>query len=219
MLTNSVGFHLFNRVVTEQKQLDADGPATRVLLTLLEGKDPRGTSFWDLQEQGGVRDLDDSEAERLLYRVALEGIRKDPWGFLLFTPSLAWHMLLAPAAWIPVWGETVAVHPRLETPPPLAVTAASLAWRWTLEEIHGSLWPFLCWAAVAGTCLGLFLPQRNLILALAWIPAGYLLSSACVEYFSPRYNSAIVPFVAALAMVPLGLLLTVCNRWVQRSVA
>src|SRR5215510_7490440 len=30
MLTNSVGFHLFNRVVTEQKQLDADGPATRV---------------------------------------------------------------------------------------------------------------------------------------------------------------------------------------------
>ena len=60
-------------------------------------------------------------------------------------------------------------------------------------------------AAIAGVFLGFLLPQRLLILALAWAPIGYLLASAFVEAYNPRYNVAIVPFVAALAMIPLGL--------------
>ncbi len=37
-LTNSMGLHLFNRVVTEQQQLDENGPATKTLIDLLGGK-------------------------------------------------------------------------------------------------------------------------------------------------------------------------------------
>jgi hypothetical protein len=113
--------------------------------------------------------------------------------------------------WIPAWGETIPTFPRLENPPLLSLTASSLAWRWTLEEINRDLWPIICWAAVAGTLLGLLLPQRSLILALAWIPAGYLLSSALLEKFSARYNPAILPFVVALSMVPLAMVLTFFN--------
>jgi hypothetical protein len=90
-------------------------------------------------------------------------------------------------------------------------TASSLAWRWTLEEIHRDLWPIICWSAIAGTLLGLFLPQRILILALAWIPAGYLLSSASLEKFVARYNPAILPFVVALSMLPVAMVLTFFN--------
>lgn len=38
----------------------------------------------------------------------------------------------------------------------------------------------------------------------AWVPVGYLLSSAGVEHSNPRFNAPIIPFVAALAMIPLA---------------
>jgi hypothetical protein len=209
VLADSLGSHLFNRVVTEQRQLDEDGPATKRLLTLLEGKDPRGIPCWEILGHRRVSELSRLEGETLLRKVSLEGIRKDPLGYLSYSPRLAWNVLVAdPYWWILAWGDTIAPYPRLETPPPVAITASSLTWRWTLEEIHRVLWPILCWAAVAGIFLGLLSPQRILILALAWVPTGYLLSSAFVEYFNPRYNVAIVPFVAALSMVPFGLILT-----------
>ena len=207
MLSNSMGFHLFNRVVTEQKQLDEEGPATRLFLTLLEGKNPMGVVHWEIREQGRVRELSYPEQETLLRQVALEGIRKDPWGYLIYSLPLAWKVLLGDpfGGWIPAWGDTISSYPRFENPPPLAFTASSLAQRQNLERAHRVLWPILCWAAIVGTFLGLFLPQRPLILALAWVPIGYLFASASVEYFNPRFNVAIVPFVAALAMIPLGL--------------
>lgn len=220
MLTNSLGFHLFNRVITEQKLIDKEGTATRTLLSLLEGKDPRGIPHWEIMNQDGLRKLNYLDAELLLREVSLEGIRKDPWGFLVFTPQLAWRLFLTPSAWIPAWGDTIQVNPRLENPPPLIFTASSLAWRWTLQRINRILWPLICWTAVAGTFLGLLLPQRILILSLALIPAGYLLSSAFVEQFAPRYNSAVVPFVVALSMVTFGTILTFLNlKQVNRKMA
>jgi hypothetical protein len=211
-LSTSFGYHLFNRVVTEQKLLDENGPATRILLNLLEDKDPRGVPHWEIRSHSGVRKLSDLEAASLLREVSLEGIRKDLWGYLSFTPQLAWKLFLTePSYWVPAWGETIPVFSHLESPPLLMFTASSLAWRWTLEEIHRDLWPIICWSAIAGTLLGLFLPQRILILALAWIPAGYLLSSASLEKFVARYNPAILPFVVALSMLPVAMVLTFFN--------
>jgi hypothetical protein len=210
-LATSLGFHLFSRVVTGQKLLDENGPATRTFLNLLEGKDPRGVPYWEIWNQNGFRKLGYTKAELLFREVALEGIRKDPWGFLVFTPQLAGRLFLTSSNWIPAWGGTIQFSPRLENPPLLSFTASSLNWRLTLEETHRVLWPIICWSAVAGTFLGLFLPQRILILALAWIPAGYLLSSAFVEKFDTRYNSSIVPFVVALSMVALAMVLTFVN--------
>lgn len=205
-LARSKGYHLFNRVVTTQRLLDEQAPATSRLLTLLEGMDPRGQAWWTVRHHKRVEDLDDKEAELLFRQVAQEGIRKDFWAFMSYTPSLAWRMLLAPTAWIPVWGDTIAASQVLESPPALAVTAASVAWREILEDISQALWPMLCWSAVAGAVLGLRSPRPGLSLALAWVPVGYLLSSASVESFSPRFNAAIVPFVAALAVIPLAIL-------------
>lgn len=211
-LTYSQGFHLFNRVVTEQRQLDAEAPATSTLLTLLDGMDPRGVAWWDVRDHGRVRDLSDEEAELLFRRVSMEGIRKDPWAYFSYTPLLAWRMLFAPADWIPAWGDTIAFHHSLESPPPLGVTGASLAWREAMERAHRVAWPILCWAALGGLLCGILLPGRALALALAWVPAGYLLSSAGVEYFSPRYNAAVAPFVAALAVIPLPTLCGLFGR-------
>lgn len=207
-LSTGVGFHLFNRVVTEQKQLDKEGPATRRLLTLLQEKDPGNVPFWELREQGRVPELSYTEADNLFRTVALEGIRKDPWGYFIYSFPLTWRVLLGdPFGWLPVWGDTISSYPRLENPPLLTFTASSLTQRQNLEKAHRVLWPILCWTAIAGTFLGLLLPQRNMVLALAWVPIGYLFASAVVETYNPRFNVAIAPFVAALAMVPIGLVL------------
>lgn len=118
-LANSAGYHLFNRVVTEQKLLDEEGPATKILQTLLQGKDPRGLDHWEIRQQGRVRELSYLEVETLLRKVSLEGIRKDPWGYLTYSHRLAWNVLLAaPSEWIPYWGQTISSYPRLENPPP-----------------------------------------------------------------------------------------------------
>lgn len=216
VLTSSTGLHLFNRVVTEQQLLDQNGPATRTLLNLQEGKDPRGIPHWEVLN--GV--LDYNQKELLLRAVSLEGIRKDPWKFLGYTFPLAWRMFKADSFyWIPLWGDTASLHPRLETPPVLGFTASSFAWRRSLEEVHHSLWPVICWAGVVGMLLAVFHPQRVLIFSIAWIPIGYLLSSASVEYFNARFNVAVAPFVAALSMVSVSMVLaapSICKRFFRK---
>jgi hypothetical protein len=205
VLANSFGLHLFNRVVYEQKQLDEDGPATRTLITLQRGRDPRAGYWWDLEDPGG---FDERQAEILLRRVSWEGIRKDPWAFLIYTPTLAWKILWADASdSMPQWGETAKVYPHLDSTPPLVFTASSLAWRFTLDQTNRVLWPVLCWSAVFGLFLGLFLPRRTLVLAFAWVPISYLLSTACLESFDPRYNIPTIPFITALSLIPLAFVL------------
>jgi hypothetical protein len=198
----SSGFHLYNRVLSEQKLIDESGPATRKLRSLLAGKDPR-VDHWIVREQPGVRDLGYSEQEHLLHAVALEGIAKDRLGYGWYTLRLAWRDYVAPTDWIPTWYESTAPTPDLEDPPPVPFSASGLTWRWTQEDLQATIWPILCWLALAGTLLGLIHPQRGMVAALACIPIGYLLASGAVEYFSPRYNAAIEPFVAALAVLAL----------------
>ena len=213
-LADSAGFHLFNRVVTEQKLVDHKGPATRRLIALLGGDDLRNMAWWTVLRHPGVRELSDAQTQRLLRDVSIEGIRTDPWRFLLYIPRLAWRELLADAnTWIPAWGETGVTNPRLERPPLLPFTAAGLRWRWGMEKLQRNIWPLLCWLAVAGAIVGMAVPQRALVLALAWVPTGYLLCSASLDYFAPRHNVPITPFLAALAMLPLGLIFTILANW------
>jgi hypothetical protein len=209
-LTNSVGLHLYNRVITEQKLLDKNGPATQRLLGLIPGKDPSSYRHWELTAQDAIRTLPSSDQELLLRRVSMEGIATDPAAFVVYTFRLAWRTFWVPTDWIATWADTIPVFSRSENPPPLAFTASSLQWRWSLENIHMVIWPVVCWAAIAGTLLGLSGQNRLWVLAMAWVPIGYLLPTACADVFCPRYNAPLVPFVAVLAMLPL--------EWIRRVV-
>jgi len=201
-LATSSGLHLYNRVLSEQKLIDEAGPATRKLRSLLAGKDPRA-DHWIVREQPGVRELGYKEQERLFRAVALEGIAKDRLGYAWYTLRLAWRDYVAPTGWVPTWYESPDPTPDLEDSPPVPFSASGLSWRWSQEELQATIWPILCWLALAGTLLGLVHPQRAIVAALACIPIGYLLASGAVEYFSPRYNAAIEPFVPALAVLAL----------------
>jgi hypothetical protein len=201
-LATSSGLHLYNRVLSEQKMVNEAGPATRRLRALLAGKELRA-DHWIVREQSAVRELDYTEQEKLLHAVALEGISKDPLRYALYTLQLAWRDYLAPTGWIPTWYESTAANPNLDDSPPLPFSASGLTWRWTQEDLQVTIWPILCWLALAGALLGLTHPQRSIVAALACIPIGYLLASGAVEYFSPRYNAALVPFVPILAVLSL----------------
>jgi hypothetical protein len=207
-LSNSLGFHLFDRVVWEQRLLDYDGPATRNLLTILNGKDPRGIPSWEIREYEGLRELDYIEQEALLREVSFEAIRKYPRDYLKYTLLLACTDLVGDSTHsIYAWGETLSAQPRLENPPLLRFAASDVRWRLTMDEIQRFLWPILCCTAIVGAFGGLFFQQRLLILALSCVPAGYLLSSACVEAFVPRFNLAVVPFIVALSVAPISAVL------------
>ena len=113
-----MGLHLFNRVVTEQKQLDENGAATKMLIDLLGGKDPKGVPHWQIREDTNIQKLGYFQQERLLRSVAIEGILKEPWAFVASTPYLAWKLLMADASgWLPGWGGTSQRYPSLENPP------------------------------------------------------------------------------------------------------
>ena len=56
---------------------------------------------------------------------------------------------------------------------------------------------------LAGLLFLAWLPGRLVFLALAAVPAGYLLAGAFADVFVPRYMIRVVPF--ALVLVPLPL--------------
>ena len=56
-ISTSAARHLYNRVVYEQRQLDRTGPATRTLLEILDGEDPRKLPFWHLLHRPGFKQL------------------------------------------------------------------------------------------------------------------------------------------------------------------
>ena len=216
-LADSSGFHLYNRVVNEQGLLDETGPATRDLLGRLGGDDPRGFPHWALREHPGMRGMEYDDAERLLHQVSIEGIRKDTWKYLAYTPALAWRELRAKPS-VQAWAGTSVAHQRLESPLPFAPSAAALRWRWRMDAITGSAWPILCWTAVAGALLGLLTPHRRLVLALVAASAGYILATASLERFAPRYGLMLVPFMIAMSLMVLAPLLSVWRRAQQRPV-
>jgi hypothetical protein len=198
-LVNSLGYHFYNRAVEDQKLLNRKGPATQRLLQLTEGQDPRSLPWWLLP----AGEMLSPERERLLRDVAVESIRTDPVGFAVYTFRLAWRDFVAPTDWITPWGETLTADRSFEPPSPLPFSVSALKWRLGLERINESVWPVLCWTAIAGTLIGLTGRHRIFVLGIAWIPLGYLLPTAVSEAFCPRYNAPIVPFVVMLAMFSL----------------
>jgi hypothetical protein len=210
--TTSTGLHLYNRVITEQKQIDPTSAATVRLRQSLHGVDPTTLAWWDAVALGDLRQLTEDDYEVVLRQVAIDGIRRDPWAYISYTPALAWRMFIAPTGWIPAQGDTPRVDVRFENPPLLPPTASATAWRLALEALQSFLWPALCWLAVAGALGGAWSRSPALTLGLAFVPVAYLLASATVEYFSPRYNAPLVGVVTVLAMIPIDWLLRPVER-------
>jgi hypothetical protein len=206
-LSVSSGFHLFNRMVIEQKELNQDGPATKRLLSLMAGADPRTfQSHSDVRNYGSVRDLGYDEAERLPSDVSKEALFGNPWRYITYTLRLGWRDFLVPTDWFPPWSDTDPQVPSLENSPLVAFASPALGWRRALDSVNRTVWPISCWLAILGTLLGLMTRYRFLTLVMAVVLVGYLLSSAVVEFFSPRYNGAMVPFVGFLAVLPVQFL-------------
>ncbi|HWC99071.1 MAG TPA: hypothetical protein VG456_20065 [Candidatus Sulfopaludibacter sp.] len=203
-LATSGELHLYNRVVIDQKLVNPNGPATLQLQSLMGGR--AATDFighWAVRDQPGLRALGDEESRHLLGRVAMEAILQHPARFLAYTPYLAARTLAAPTEWVNLWPGSEAVSPSLENSMPLPMTTLSWYWPRVLDAANRVIWPGLCFAAAIGAAIGLRRGRRRLILAMALVPAGYMLASAFVEYYNPRFNAPIVPFVVALAMLPL----------------
>lgn len=201
-LADSSALHLFNRVVAQQRLLDPSAAGTRTLLASLGGADPRGLSWWDAWSKLQSPDMPDSTFQALLGRVAWEGIRSDPVGFVGYVPALAWEELMSePSTWTPRWGESKERQPTLEVPAPGPVTASGLAWRERTAAFARQAWPAIGWLALLGMAIAAWHPERLVVLALASVPAFYLLGTATLEAFDVRYNFPVSTCLIALGAV------------------
>jgi len=75
----------------------------------------------------------------------------------------------------------------------------SQIWRQVVEKLFARSWKVVPWLAIAGLLWVPFLADRLLFLSFAWIPCGYLISTAFGEVELGRYNVADIPFVFAVA--------------------
>ena len=196
-LTNSTGGHLYNRFIADQKLLDENGPATKRLMGYLGGKNPTEFRHWELD------DFIHEDKDSLLKSVSTEAIRNYPVRAVMYTFPLAWREFIAPTDWISTWAEAVLASPEFENDSPLPVSVASLEQRSRLDAINVFVWPALCAMAILGVVLGLMGSHRGLVGAQIVIPLAFMLGTACADIFCPRYNAAVVPFVAAFAVLPI----------------
>ena len=212
-LTTSSGLHLWNRVVTSQGALAEEGTETRKLLALLGGSDPRGRPHWEVKDALEAKGLTYPEVEDLLGLVAKEAIRERPFAFAAFSFEQAWRLYVADAAgMIPRWGEQRAMVPELESPPLVPLSGSAYLWRGFLAAVHSATWLPLCWLSIAGLALACFLAERRLLLALGLVAPCYLFATANIEFFLPRYNVAVIPFMVCAAMAPLALVVALVAR-------
>jgi len=205
-LTNSSGVHLFDRIVTEQKLIDEDGPATQKLQLLLQGQDLRKVPLSEIMAHAGLSRMSFDEKVTLAGDVAIEGLIANPWQYLVRTPQIAWREFIEPTGALPAWAITSTIQPDFENAPLLPFAGTCFRWRETVLEINAVLWPILCTLAMVGVILGLVGYRRSFSLALAGVPAGVLGLTAAVEVLFPRYNAPVVPFVCMSAMLPLNAL-------------
>jgi hypothetical protein len=217
-LTTGAGLHLWNRMGVAQGKLDEEGAATKSFLRLMDGRDPRAERWWEMLPILREKGLEYEAAADLLKKVSLEALWADPLEYVAFTFRQAlgqWHD--DPALGIHPWGLTDTVDVSLEKSPPWAPSASGLSWRRTLYSFHESTWPAICWAAVAGIVLLFLVRNRTIMLALAAVPAGYLLATAAIEHELDRFSTLILPFHVALSAVPLDIALRGCAA-IARSV-
>jgi hypothetical protein len=210
-LSRSMGYHLYNRAVFDQKLFEPNGEATRQLVALMPGRDFRRSWNWEVSGDPRVRHMSWDELESLVRRCALEAIRANPVPFVAYTPRLAWKLYATPTDWLPTWGTVVDPHPLFDRGSPvLPFSEHGLRWiRW-LAEINRRLWPAACWLAIAAVALCWRNPERRVPLAMLTAVGLYLFTSASIAVFAARYNAPVVPLVYALAAVTSGK----CMAWV-----
>jgi len=204
-LANSLGRHLYNRVVTDQFLLDKSAPATARFLRLIEPVNPEGKAHWEIAALLKKQGLDYEETEALMRRVSWEGICESPWQFIVFSLQQSWTQFFHnPVPLVPWWSVPDKYTAELESVPILGVHAGSLLWRERLEQQFAATWTFLPWLAIAGLASIPFLRQRMILLSFAIIPSGYIVSSAFVEFEYGRYTVAIIPFIYCLVAEPFA---------------
>jgi hypothetical protein len=210
-LADSTGEHLWNRMVWNQRKLAEDGPATRRLLSLIDGQDPRGRPFWDFREPLARKGLTRRESVELMGQVAMEGVWDDPAEFARVSFREAWRWSFANAAiGCPRWcADGWNATPVLEPPTPVPVSRSALEWRMTLDDVHGVIWPPAVWLFLAGSVLVVFLRRRTVLWSLAWIPLIYMFATANLDNPYERYNAPLIPLVIALGV---GILCGVVTR-------
>jgi hypothetical protein len=199
-LTDSVGRHLYNHVVADQNLLDPQAPATSKLLKLIAPLDPYRVPHWKIQVLLKNKGLSDREIEALMKQTSLESIHRAPWRYVVYSVRQAWRQFfLDPIAFMPYASTPFEYDEELESSPLLGACVNSLLWRERLEETFSLAWRYIPWIALASLPLILLLQEKGLFLAFALMPAGYIVSTALVEYLLSRYNAAIIPFVIVLA--------------------
>jgi Dolichyl-phosphate-mannose-protein mannosyltransferase len=199
-LSNSVGRHLYNRVVADQYLLDRQASATSNLLKSIAPLDPYGVPHWKIQQLLKKKGLTDDQIETLMKQTSLESIHRAPWKYVRYSLQQTWiQYFLDPIAFMPYASTPFEYDAELESSPPLGACVNSLLWRVHLERAFDAAWRYVAWIALASIPLVPLLEERGTFLAFALTPAGYIFSTALVEYLLSRYNAAIVPFVFVLA--------------------
>lgn len=207
-LTEGIGLHLFNHFVNAQKLLDADGPATITVAKACGGSDLRNLPHWDVTPRLREAGYDWEASLDLVAKVAWEAASTaGPGEHLTFIAGLSWDNLMADSYdgnTLHPW--TADRLPWIENPPLFGLHGSGLGWAKALRKVHSATWPWLSWLYLAGCILGLVRRDRCwATVAVAWMPIGYIVATSCVEYRLHRYNAALFPFMAAIAAVPVAL--------------
>jgi hypothetical protein len=211
-IANSTGYHLYNRVVREQQLLDRDGPSTRRLISLVDERFD-GRVEWAVGRRLRESGMSYREIADLFGDVALEGIRRYPVRFGLYSAGMAWREYKAdPTTHLPRWNTASTPVPALHHRVTLGLNASSILWRQENDKIFNRLWPMILWAPLAGLLVFPLLRGPFIFLAMLLVPAGYLFSSSSIEVFLERYVVCVVPFALVLVPAPLAAGLTLWRR-------
>ena len=200
-LTSGWGGHLYNRVVQCQKLLDPEGMAA------LPGVDLRELAHWEIADKLSPLMPSWAAVETMVRDIAVEGLRTDPVGYVKFSFGHAWRLTIPhPCVYLGCVAETYELHADLESAPLRQFSTSAREWQGTLIDAFAAVWPWLCWIGVLSMLLVPFVAERAVPIALFLLVAGYMLSTAFVEFYLTRYNVAVTQQVAALAIVPLAVL-------------
>src|SRR5262249_23113985 len=178
---------------------------------------PRGVPHWRIQKLLNKRGLTSEQIEALMKQAALEGIRMAPLQYLLYSLHQGWRQyFLDPLSFMPYAANPFDYPVELEPAPPLGASANSLRWRMMLESAFDAAWPYVAWLALASLPLIGRLSEKSTFVAFAIVPAGYIVSTAMIEYLLSRYNAAIVPFVFVLAGGAICAMMGAAASWRER---
>ncbi|MEM7199734.1 MAG: glycosyltransferase family 39 protein [Planctomycetota bacterium] len=192
-MANSVGDHLYNGVIAAKEMRDAEGSFTQEYADLMRGEDgeyrTRTTMRTALQVERG---LTFGQTQTVMGQIAWEAILANPFKFAGAALDQGWDQLNLPPEmpWYPrVKDEMIEYEVEMQ-----AVTSASLKWSRELSTTTRRHWTQFSWlfvAAAAGAALLLRRPAA--VLALAALPVGMAVVTACVEFAVPRYSAPTGP--------------------------